>query len=226
MLSLTQFYKIYIYVCFFILFCKICYIMENDSSYNEIIDNEIIDNTVSKKICISGTNTRYVMKKATKQLKPPSKRVIVENWSIDKSYFNYDIQYKMLQEICEKESEMKKLDANFRIMISELERKLYSYKQQDIEKAIYNEKKFIDLNTLIKKLLECKLKCYYCNCDVFILYEMSRESTQWTVDRIDNNIGHNKENYVISCLKCNLKRRCKNSDKFMFSQQLKLVKKE
>ena len=28
---------------------------------------------------------------------------------------------------------------------------------------------------------------------------------QWTLDRIDNNIGHSKENVVICCLKCNLK---------------------
>lgn len=205
--------------------------MDNSSNKYEITENEILNNTISdsassKKISITGTNTRYVIKKATKQLKPPSKRTIVENWNIDKSYFEYDVQYKMLQELSEKEGDFKNLGQNFAIMISQLERKLYSYKQQDIEKEIYNENEFIDINTLIKSLVKCKLKCYYCECDVFILYEISREGKQWTVDRIDNSIGHNKENYVISCLKCNLKRRCKNADKFMFSQQLKLVKKD
>lgn len=197
-----------------------------DSSYNEneINANEIMKNDSSKKININGTNSRYLMKKATKQMKPPSKRVIVENWNIDKCYFEYDIQYKVLEAICGKNVDSKKLEPIETLMISQLERKLYSYKQQDIEKGIYDENAFIDIDMLFKKLLECKLKCFYCECQVFILYEMSRENKQWTIDRIDNSLGHNKENYVISCLKCNLKRRCKNADKFMFSQQLKLVK--
>ena len=29
----------------------------------------------------------------------------------------------------------------------------------------------------------------------------------WTLDRIDNNIGHNRDNVVISCLACNLQKR-------------------
>jgi len=199
--------------------------MEMDTSFNQNeINNNVNFNNDSKKININGTNTRYAIKKATKQIKPNSKRLIVESWNIDKSYFQYDIQYKMLEEIYEKKFDLKQIDPKSSLMLSQLERKLYSYKQQDIEKDIYNENTFIDIVTLVKSLLDCKLKCYYCKCDVFILYEMSRENKQWTVDRIDNNIGHNKENYVISCLKCNLKRRCKNADKFMFSQQLKLVK--
>lgn len=197
----------------------------NDDKMN-VDDNAISNNNTPKTININGTNTRYVMKKATKQIKPPSKRVIAEKWNIDKCYFEHIVQYKMLQEICKKTLDTKSLETNFRIMISELERKIYSYKQQDIEKEIYDENEFIDINTLINKLIDCKLKCYYCECDVLVLYEMAREGKQWSVDRIDNTMGHNKQNYVISCLKCNLKRRCKNSDKFMFSQQLKLVKKD
>jgi len=195
------------------------------------VDEMVYNNTISnnerpKTININGTNTRYLMKKATKQLKPQSKRLITEKWNIDRCYFENSSQYQILQEVCEKKLDFKNLEPNFRIIFSELERKLYSYKQQDIEKKIYNEKEFIDINTVVKKLVDCKLKCYYFESDVFVLYEMSREGKQWSVDRIDNSIGHNKENYVISCLKCNLKRRCKNSDKFMFSQQLKLVKTE
>lgn len=200
--------------------------MEMDNSYNEIIEHTLLNEVSSKSINITGTNTRYAIKKITKQLKPPSKRIIVENWKIDKCCFDYEMQYKMLQEICEKGSDFKNLGSNYTKLISELERKIYGYKQQDIEKEMYNENEFININKLVRKLLDCKLKCYYCECDVLILYEMSREGKQWTIDRIDNSMGHNKDNYVISCLKCNLKRRCKNSDKFMFSQQLKLVKKD
>jgi len=47
---------------------------------------------------------------------------------------------------------------------------------------------------------------------------------QWTLDRIDNDMGHNNNNTVISCLGCNLQRRTTNQDKFLFTKQLKLKK--
>jgi hypothetical protein len=53
-----------------------------------------------------------------------------------------------------------------------------------------------------------------------------RELNQWTVDRIDNSLGHNKDNFVVACLNCNIKRRKTNTDKFLFTQQLRLVKKD
>ena len=68
------------------------------------------------------------------------------------------------------------------------------------------------------------MQCYYCKCNVLILYEIVRELTQWTVDRINNEEGHNKENFVISCLNCNIKRRNTDSKKFLFTKQLNLVK--
>ena len=48
---------------------------------------------------------------------------------------------------------------------------------------------------------------------------------QWTVDRIDNSIGHDIENIVISCLKCNLQRRSRSSDKFLQTKQM-VIKRE
>jgi hypothetical protein len=52
---------------------------------------------------------------------------------------------------------------------------------------------------------------------MLILYDMSRESRQWTVDRIDNDKGHNMDNYHLACLECNLKRRRTNDEKFLLS---------
>jgi hypothetical protein len=43
---------------------------------------------------------------------------------------------------------------------------------------------------------------------------------QWTVDRIDNSIGHDIDNIVISCLKCNLQRKTRSADKFAQTKQL------
>ena len=78
----------------------------------------------------------------------------------------------------------------------------------------------INYDETIEKLLESKLKCYYCKENVIIIYEKIREPKQWTLDRLDNNIGHNKENTVICCLDCNLKRRVKSHEDFKFTKQL------
>ena len=48
---------------------------------------------------------------------------------------------------------------------------------------------------------------------------------QWTLDRIDNNLGHNSDNVLISCLECNLKRRRMNMERFQFSKDCTNIKK-
>jgi hypothetical protein len=61
---------------------------------------------------------------------------------------------------------------------------------------------------------------------MYILYENVREPKQWTVDRINNDLGHNIDNYVLACLDCNLKRRCRSSDKFLFTKQLNIIRQD
>ena len=73
-------------------------------------------------------------------------------------------------------------------------------------------------------MIECQLKCYYCQIELNVLYDISREMKQWTVDRINNDLGHNKDNFYIACLECNLKRRRRSDDKFLFTKQLKIIK--
>ena len=61
---------------------------------------------------------------------------------------------------------------------------------------------------------------------MYLIYENVRQMNQWTLDRIDNNFGHNKNNLVISCLECNLKRRNIDKDKFLFTKRLNIKKEE
>ena len=118
------------------------------------------------------------------------------------------------------------LDNDFpekKYILDELKIKLNSYKQQDKKK--YNESNnLITLDNIIEKLVCSKLKCYYCMNDVNILYKDLKQKNQWTLDRIDNDIGHNTDNVVISCLKCNLDRGTKDINKFNFTKKLKLIK--
>ena len=111
-----------------------------------------------------------------------------------------------------------------KIAMQQINRKIYGYKQQDIIKKLLNEKEFITFESVINKMIDCELKCYYCSCEMNVLYDISREMTQWTVDRIDNDLGHNLTNYYLACLECNLKRRRRSDDKFLFTKQMKLVK--
>ena len=90
---------------------------------------------------------------------------------------------------------------------------------------MFNFLKFITYQELIEKLVISKLKCYYCWCNCLLMYENNREKKQWTLDRLDNDMGHTSENTVICCLECNLKRGTLDDKKFKFTKQLKIIKK-
>jgi hypothetical protein len=110
-------------------------------------------------------------------------------------------------------------------LIKSLKQKMSSYKSQDTKKNKINNN-FITYDELLEKLVVSKLKCHYCRKDTLIMYENKREPLQWTLDRIDNDMGHSSENTVICCLKCNLDRRCLNDKKFKFTKQMRLIKKK
>jgi hypothetical protein len=106
----------------------------------------------------------------------------------------------------------------------ELTNKLASYKQQDVKKEKYDGEKFITMEQVLEKLITSKMKCKYCMKQVYILYEKQREKVQWTLDRVNNDEGHNDDNVIVACLDCNLRRRRLDSDKFLFTKQMNLVK--
>ena len=108
-------------------------------------------------------------------------------------------------------------------IMREIENKINSYKHQDIDKNILSDN-LINIHETIEKLVCSKMKCFYCKKQIFLIYKFARDNLQWTLDRIDNNIGHSNQNTVICCLKCNLERRRKSSDAFKFTKQLKISK--
>ena len=107
-----------------------------------------------------------------------------------------------------------------KFLVNELKSKIASYKQQDIKKTIHMQENLISLENVIEKLVSCKLKCYYCNRNTFIFFDKVRDTSQWTLDRLNNLDEHTSDNTIIACLKCNLERRRKNSEKFKFTKQL------
>jgi hypothetical protein len=102
-------------------------------------------------------------------------------------------------------------------------KKLRGYKSQDLKFNIYSDFYFITPDLVQDKLTQCNYTCFYCKSNVKTEY-LKRDPLQWTLDRIDNTMGHNKDNVLISCLGCNLKRRNRTVDKFLFTKQL-IIKK-
>ena len=109
-------------------------------------------------------------------------------------------------------------------MISHIKSKICSYKHQDILKKKLDQVLLVDFKEVINLLALCNMKCCYCSEDVYILYEKVRETKQWSLDRVNNDMGHNKGNLVIACLECNLKRRRTNKDAFMFTKNMVIIK--
>jgi len=172
------------------------------------------DKNKEKRIIIEGTNNRYQMKKLV-ETREKKKR---QGMTFPQEYLLHKKQWDLLFS--------GKEDPFFPLLIRELERKIACYKQQDKEKNMLDFLSFITLEKVKNLLYSSNMKCFYCSCEVFLFYEMVREKRQWTLDRINNDVGHNDGNVVISCLECNLKRRTTNQDKFLFTKQLKIIKEE
>lgn len=197
------------------------------------------DNLEQKTINITGIHNKYQMNKLIKERKTePKKREVSKKWSFPEEYYNYEKQMKLINVISIKNLENKlgnNLEENLenkledeitQTVIQEINKKIYGYKHQDILKKKLDANAFIDFNCVIQKMIECELKCRYCKCVMSVLYDITREMKQWSVDRIDNDKGHNKDNFHLACLDCNLKRRRRTDEKFLFTKQLNIVKNE
>jgi len=162
---------------------------------------------MEKQIHIKGINNRYQIKKVIEE-----KTIKIRKKSIE--WKSEDLDW---------ENQWNELKENNKLLINEIKNKLQSYKQQDsCKKRLIEE--LVSLEYILKLLKDSELICCYCKEKIFILYEKQREQKQWTLDRIDNSIGHNINNVIICCLECNLKRKNTNQQSFIFTKQLILNK--
>ena len=198
----------------------------SDTTINEVtISNKISDikqiiiTDVIKKKNKCKTNNLTKSINTEKEIKL---RVETKTWGLNEEQLIHKQQLDVLKKllVC---SSMKNGKYESKL-VSHIKSKICSYKHQDISKKKLNEEEFVSFDEVIKLLVNCELKCVYCSQDVFILYERVRESKQWSLDRINNDIGHNRGNLVIACLECNLKRRRTNKDAFMFTKNMVIIK--
>jgi hypothetical protein len=175
---------------------------------------------MSKIINIIGTSEKYQINKALKIKKP---KVILEPILKEREKIK-DISLLLSEQNNHLQNLINHENNNItNLLEKQIKRKISSYKSQDINKKRYNEDKFISFQEVLLLMNEEEIKCYYCKCFMFVLYEFARENKQWSLDRIDNDLGHNKDNIVLSCLECNLKKRKIRKESFLFTKNLKIV---
>jgi hypothetical protein len=117
-----------------------------------------------------------------------------------------------------------KVDEHTESCLLEIKKKHSGYKSQDKQKHKYDAEQHITFTELIEKLIESKLQCYYCNKNMLLLYNKKKDGLQWTLERLNNNLGHYKNNTCISCLKCNLGRRTENHEYYKKGKTMILEK--
>jgi len=143
--------------------------------------------------------------------------------SLEKSDKDKDKSLEKSDKDKDKDKSLEK-EKKIHFLREQIRQKIYNYHTQDIKKQLYNPENFITLEYILQKLEECQLDCFYCREPVYIWYEIAREPKQWTVERIDNKIGHDIGNIEIACLSCNLKRRCMYHERYVFTKQMRIVK--
>jgi hypothetical protein len=186
-----------------------------ESVQESIQENKTIinNNTISEKK--SYLQLLDKIKKSITNLNSANGNVIDLSASIIHIYDNYEEQllclHKLLNDVVFDEK---------KYFIQALKNKLDSYKQQDKKKTYDAYDNFITLENVIEKLVAYNMRCYYCNSKTLILFKNVRTNYQWTLDRLNNYDEHSNANTIICCLKCNLQRRRKNSEKFKFTKQL------
>jgi len=183
--------------------------------------NDDADNIINiKKITLDES-------KKTKKInceKERKMRIETKTWGLNEEELTHKIQLEVL--MSDNFIDNKNRDKYILKLTSHIKNKIYNYKQQDILKKHLNENEFVSFKETINLLKNSNMKCCYCSSEIYILYERVREMKQWSLDRINNDIGHNSGNLLIACLECNLKRRRTNKDKFMFTKNMIIIKEE
>jgi len=156
-----------------------------------------------------------------------TKRLITNNerWNFGVHDFSFENQLKIIEQIRDFViNDNIKLSNTLLFVLQLLKNKIYGYYYQDMKKNKYNSDVFVSLKYILETLLQCNMECFYCNQKVQIIYENVREPKQWSLERIDNEYGHNNTNVVIACLHCNLKRKTMYHERYLFTKQMKIIK--
>ena len=112
-----------------------------------------------------------------------------------------------------------------KIIAQHIRTKICGYAAQDRLKNLFSVNEFVKFQDVLDLFKTSELNCYYCKGKTMALYEYVREPKQWTLERLDNSRGHNRDNVVLACLQCNLRRRTMASERYVKTKEMsKIVK--
>jgi hypothetical protein len=173
-------------------------------------------------VCIEGK--RNVDKLSDKLLnnndKVKPQRARTMKWTIDDAFFAHDKQLEVLRRLIADDTTLEER----KFFIKEIKAKLAGYARQDVANGVLDLSAIISLDATIELLLVNKMRCAYCRECCELIYKDVMAPRQWTLDRVDNDTGHNGGNVVLACLACNLQRRTMDAERFKFGKQLRIVK--
>jgi hypothetical protein len=112
------------------------------------------------------------------------------------------------------------------LILREIDGKRKAYIYQDKHHNIYDPRFTVTTNHVVELLVQAEFVCNYCREICQVTYKEAMCRRQWTLDRIDNNYGHNDTNVVIACLDCNLKRGTMDAERFRMGKQFTFRKME
>ena len=154
-----------------------------------------------------------------RNVKNPERKETIK-WTLDDSYFTYNKQIQIINCLYLNQEPEQNILAK-----REINKKINGYKSQDVQKELLDLNRLISLDQTIEKLMLSKLKCFYCKENCELLYKNTLAKKQWTLDRINNEYGHNHDNVVICCLECNIKKGEMDSDRFKQGKEIKIIRK-
>ena len=154
-----------------------------------------------------------------RNIKNPERKETIK-WNLDDSYFTYNKQIQIINSLYLNQEQEQNILAK-----REISKKINGYKSQDIQKELLDLNRLISLDQTIEKLMVSKLKCFYCKENCELLYKNTLAKKQWTLDRLNNEYGHNHDNVVICCLECNIKKGEMDSDRFKQGKDIKIIRK-
>ena len=144
------------------------------------------------------------------------------------SLYQEDVQWNYVQEAAKTmtSSTTNSTDASTTsvfLVEQQIKRKIQGYKSQDTEKHLWDAAQFVHYEYVLQLLVQCQLTCVYCRKPTMVLYKYVREPKQWTLERMDNSLGHICGNVQIACLTCNLRRRTMKQERYLLTKQMMRV---
>jgi hypothetical protein len=99
----------------------------------------------------------------------------------------------------------------------EHQRRLYNlcgnHRNADILKGLYNKENHITTKYLVSLKEKSGENCFHCNVQLdWSNTGDTRRNDQPTLQRINNKLGHTRDNVCFACFECNVKKRAENRE--------------